>query len=168
MLNVAHHDDERCNTNFPVRDNKVLLYCIVLYCIVLYQSFENIRNYFCPFTGTAHNSGTDGTAPLSTIDGPPSHTSPADTMLMKDINLEYLDKLNILLVPPRTGVHNWTVIASSHGVNLDKIKYLEHCRREDSLTAMLQLPQFSNYTVGEFKEDVQRFERRDALGVISK
>ena len=25
-----------CKMNFPVRDNKVLLYCIVLYCIVLY------------------------------------------------------------------------------------------------------------------------------------
>ena len=30
------YDDERCKMNFPVRDNKVLLYCIVLYCIVLY------------------------------------------------------------------------------------------------------------------------------------
>ena len=30
------YDDERCKINFPVRDNKVLLYCIVLYCIVLY------------------------------------------------------------------------------------------------------------------------------------
>ena len=28
--------DEHCTMNFPVRDNKVLLYCIVLYCIVLY------------------------------------------------------------------------------------------------------------------------------------
>ena len=28
------YDDERCKMNFPVRDNKVLLYCIVLYCIV--------------------------------------------------------------------------------------------------------------------------------------
>ena len=28
--------DERCKKNFPVRDNKVILYCIVLYCIVLY------------------------------------------------------------------------------------------------------------------------------------
>ena len=27
------YDDERCKMNFPVRDNKVLLYCIV-YCIV--------------------------------------------------------------------------------------------------------------------------------------
>ena len=25
------YDDERCKMNFPVRDNKVLLYCIVLY-----------------------------------------------------------------------------------------------------------------------------------------
>ena len=30
------YDDERCQMNFPVRDNNVLLYCIVLYCIVLY------------------------------------------------------------------------------------------------------------------------------------
>ena len=30
------YDDERCKMNFPVWDNKVLLYCIVLYCIVLY------------------------------------------------------------------------------------------------------------------------------------
>ena len=30
------YDNERCKMNFPVRDNKVLLYCIVLYCIVLY------------------------------------------------------------------------------------------------------------------------------------
>ena len=30
------YDGERCKMNFPVRDNKVLLYCIVLYCIVLY------------------------------------------------------------------------------------------------------------------------------------
>ena len=30
------YDDERWKMNFPVQDNKVLLYCIVLYCIVLY------------------------------------------------------------------------------------------------------------------------------------
>ena len=28
------YDDERCKMNFPVRDNKVLLYCIVLYNVV--------------------------------------------------------------------------------------------------------------------------------------
>ena len=28
-LYFIFYDDERCNTNFPVRDNKVLLYCIV-------------------------------------------------------------------------------------------------------------------------------------------
>ena len=28
------YDDECCKMNFPVRNNKVLLYCIVLYCIV--------------------------------------------------------------------------------------------------------------------------------------
>ena len=43
------YDDERCKMNFPVRDNKVLLYCI-LYCIV-------------------HTEGRTGKAPahLSTI-----------------------------------------------------------------------------------------------------
>ena len=28
--------DERCKINFPVRDNKVLLYCIALHCIALH------------------------------------------------------------------------------------------------------------------------------------
>ena len=37
LLSILYfYDDERCKMNFPVRDNKVLLYCIVLYCIVLY------------------------------------------------------------------------------------------------------------------------------------
>ena len=37
LLRILYfYDDERCKMNFPVWDNKVLLYCIVLYCIVLY------------------------------------------------------------------------------------------------------------------------------------
>ena len=44
------YDDERCKMNFPVRDNKVLLYCIVLYCIVLYFIlFYFILFYFILF-----------------------------------------------------------------------------------------------------------------------
>ena len=33
---ILYFYDERCKINFPVQDNKVVLYCIVLYCIVLY------------------------------------------------------------------------------------------------------------------------------------
>ena len=33
------YDDERCKINFPVRDNKVLLYCIVLYYSMFWDSY---------------------------------------------------------------------------------------------------------------------------------
>ena len=50
------YDDERCKMNFPVRDNKVLLYCIVLYCIVLYCIVSYISQYLLH---THENSNED-------------------------------------------------------------------------------------------------------------
>lgn len=93
---------------------------------------------------------------------------PADTMLVRDINMECLTKLTICLVPHGTIIYNWKHIASKHGVTNDKIEFLDYCSRQDLLVEMLRLPEFVTYTVGEFKKDLLYFKRLDALDIISK
>ena len=97
---------------------------------------------------------------------PPLPQTSTDLKKVKDFNRELVTNLNMCLVPEVPLVRNWKHIADKYGVTHEKITFLDQ-REWDPLLAMLQRPEFFNYTLGKCKKDLTSLERKDALKIIS-
>ena len=97
---------------------------------------------------------------------PPLPQTSTDMKKVKDLNRKLLTELSTCLVPEMPLICNWKHIADKYGVTHEKIIFLDQ-RERDPLLAMLQLPEFFNYTLREFKKDLTSLKRKDALKIIS-